>query len=180
MKLKQILLAGVAAGAANMAMATTGTITFNGEVVTDTCAITVDGASSTMVTLPTVQASSLNESAKTAGTTNFSLYIKNCGAAVDARGLTLTFTDPNGFDTTNTNLLKNTASTTPATNVGIELATGSDFTAPIAFAGAAYTTPTHLTATGAVTLPFSARYYATDVATAGAVTSTLGWTINYQ
>ena len=180
MKLKQILLAGIAAGAANMAMATTGTITFNGEIVTDTCAVSVDGASSTIVTLPTVQTSSLNASGLSTGTTNFSLYVKNCGDAVDARGITLTFTDPNGFDTTNNNLLKNFATATPATNVGIELATGSDFAAAIVFAGAPYTTPTHLTSSGAVTLPFSARYTATGVATAGAVSSTMDWTITYK
>ena len=180
MKLKHVLLAGIAAGAANMAMANTGTITFNGEIVNDTCTITVDNGSSTTVTLPTVQSANLVSSGDTTGTTDFNLYITNCGAAVDARGITLTLTDPNNFDAINNNLLKNIATGTAATNVGIQLATGTAFATPIDFAGTSHTTVTYATTDGAVTVPFSARYYATGTATAGAVSSTLGWTINYQ
>lgn len=184
MKLKHLLLAGVAAGAANMAMATTGTITFNGQVVADSCKVTVDGTTGTVVTLPTVKTSDLSSDGAVAGKTPFTLYIKECGDAVVARGITLSLTDPNNFDGTNNNLLKNKLTSSQATNVGIQLADESSSSTDINFNGNPNTrdiTGANIT-NGEATLPLSASYKSTSVAgaTPGAVTSELTWTITYK
>ncbi|WP_180176739.1 MULTISPECIES: fimbrial protein [unclassified Acinetobacter] len=179
MKLKHLLLAGVAAGAANMAMAaTSGTITFTGQVVADTCDIFVNGGPGTTVTLPTVQKNTLAVSGNRVGQTDFTLNIMGCGAAVDARGITLTLT-PNSYDTTNNDFLANTA-TGAAPNVAIELSTGEGVsTSAIAFGGAPYVTQPTISS-GAASLDFSASYVATGVADAGAVSHVLGWNIVYN
>ena len=180
MKLKHLLLAGVAAGAANMAMAaTSGTITFTGQVVADTCDIFVNGGPGTTVTLPTVQKNTLAVSGNREGQTDFTLNITGCGAAVDARGITLTLT-PNSYDTTNNNFLANTATGVAASNVAIELSTGAGAsTSAIAFGGAPYVTQPTISS-GAASLDFSASYVATGVADAGAVSHVLGWNIVYN
>lgn len=160
-------------------MAATGQITFAGQIVADSCTIALSAGGNNVV-LPTVQASTLATSGSTTGTTDFTMAVTGCGAAVDARGITLTLTANSSFNSSNNNLLNNTAAGTAATNVGVEIAQGSAFATPIAFANAPFITPVVNTTNGAVSIPLSARYHATGAATAGAVATALNWTVNYQ
>ena len=182
MKLKHLLVAGLALGATHMAMAATGAIEFTGQVVADTCMLNVAEAGST-VRLPTVQASTLAAANSKSGQIDFTLNIEGCGAAVDARGITLTLT-PSEYAGTGDNFLANTAATEiAATNVAIELSKIEDTViSPIAFSGAPYTaqiTGSNIN-NGEATLEFSASYVETGVATPGTVSHALGWSITYN
>ncbi len=187
MKLKHLLLAGVAAGAANMAMAaSTGTITFDGLIVAESCNVSVDG-SGTVVKLPTVKVADFADGVNTkpVGPYDFNLNFTDCGAALAERGFTLTLT-PVGYAGTGNNYLKNTdISSTGATNVGIQLGYGTIASSPINFNGTSDTpTTVHKTlSNGTLTIPFQAQYVPIDTSEAvgpGKVVSSLDWTINYQ
>lgn len=174
MNIKHLSLALIAAASATVAMADNGTITFNGLVIADTCATTLTGgASATAVTLPNVPTTALAATGNTAGQTPFSLSVAGCDAAAATSGIRYTLT-PSAYHTSNTSLLDNTGS---ATNVGVEILEGAT---PIAFVGAAHQTPNVTLTSGAGSVSLAARYKATGAATAGTVTSVLGWTLVYN
>ena len=175
MNIKHLSLALIAAASATVAMADTGTITFNGLVVADTCTTTLTGgATGTAVTLPTVQTTALAAANNTAGQTSFSLSVTGCDATAATRGIHYTLT-PSAYDATNDSLIVNTGS---ATNVGVEILEGAT---PIAFAGAPHQTANvTLNGAGAGSVSLAAQYKATGAATAGTVTSALNWTLVYN
>ena len=176
MNIKHLSLALIAAASATVAMADTGTITFNGLVVADTCTTTLTGgASATAVTLPTVPTTALAVAGNTAGQTPFSLSVTGCGAAAATSGIRYTLT-PSAYHTNNNSLLDNTGT---AANVGVEILEGAT---AIAFAGAPKQTSTVTLTSGAGSVSLAARYRATGPtpATAGTVTSALGWTLVYN
>ena len=174
MNIKHLSLALIAAASATVAMADSGTITFNGLVVADTCTTTLTGgASATAVTLPTVQTTALAAANNIAGYTPFSLSVTSCDATAATRGIHYTLT-PSAYDASNNSLLANTGT---ATNVGVEILEGAT---PIAFVGAAHQTPNVTLTSGAGSVSLAARYQATGAATAGTVTSALNWTLVYN
>ena len=174
MNIKHLSLALIAAASATVAMADTGTITFNGLVVANTCTTALTGgASATAVTLPTVLTSALATAGNTAGDTAFSLNVTGCDATAATRGIHYTLT-PSAYDATNNSLIANTGL---ATNVGVEILEGAT---PIAFAGAPHQTNNVVLTGGAGNVALAARYKATGVATAGTVTSVLNWTLVYN
>ena len=175
MNIKHLSLALIAAASATVAMADTGTITFNGLVVADTCTTTLTGgASTTAVTLPTVQTTALANAGDTAGQTSFSLDVTGCDATAATRGIHYTLT-PSAYHTNNNSLLDNTGT---ANNVGVEILEGAT---AIAFAGAPHQTANvTLDGAGAGSVSLAAQYKATGAATAGTVTSVLNWTLVYN
>lgn len=58
--------------------ASQNTLTFKGEVAAQTCEVSINGSSATVVLLPTVSQKSLNESGATAGDTTFTVMVSNC------------------------------------------------------------------------------------------------------
>ena len=189
MKLKQILLAGIAAGAANMAMANTGTITFSGQVVDSTCAVTVNNTNaSATVTLPTVKIQELANANETAGATPFTIDVTGCTAittplitSIKTRFLAQNVNGAN---------LANTAGTTPATKVAIQLLqdtgvigstddTALNFTTGYAESG---TQPlADAIGLGVVKFPFVARYIAVENGvTAGTVQAIVDYELVYE
>ncbi len=184
MKLKQILLAGVAAGAANMAMATEGTITFSGEIVASTCVAAVNGVGAdATVTLPTVSTTDLTDKDQTAGDTHFTINVTECEATfagLDTNQIKTRFLARNA----NGSYLANTAASTPAANVAIQLLEDTGVVGSVNVQGAdagstTKNTPLDFTTgyaesslqalkTAEIIFPFVARYVATDVSGAGA------------
>lgn len=186
MKLKHLLLAGIAAGAANMAMANTGTITFSGQVVDSTCAVTVNNTSaSATVTLPTVKIQELANANDTAGATPFTIDVTGC-TAITTPPITSIKTRFLAQDADGANLA-NTAGT--ATNVAIQLLedtgvigstgdTALNFTTGYAESGTQLLADA--TGSGVVQFPFVARYIATGGATAGTVQAIVDYELVYQ
>lgn len=180
MNIKHLSLALIAAASATVAMADTGTITFNGLVVADTCTTTLTGgASATAVTLPTVPTTALAAANNIAGYTPFSLSVTGCDATAATRGIRYTLT-PSAY-ASNNNLLANTSGAGFATNVGVEILEGTTPT-PIQFAGAAHQTNNVNLTSGVGSVSLAAQYKATGPtpATAGTVTSVLNWTLVYN
>ena len=184
MKLKHLLLAGVAAGAANMAMAAApDQITFSGEVVESTCAVTVVGAMAGEVKLPTVNTSKLAAANDTAGDTPFSLKV----AAYSVTDTLATKIKPSFFATeVDGTDLANTGGS--ATKVAIRLfedsveSRGYTGNTALNFSTGYATTSTFqdIPTAGDLEFPFVAKYVATGTATPGTVVAIVNYELIYD
>jgi major type 1 subunit fimbrin (pilin) len=169
-------------GMAGQASASDGTITFTGSVDASTCTINTTGtAGSFTVTLPKVSAKVLGAAAETAGDTAFSIQLTGCSDTVG--NISTNFEAGSAVDVA-TGRLNNTAITTPATSVQLQLlnANGSPIIvgAPVASQnslGVALASDGAPTPAGVGTLNYVARYYATGAATAGAVASQVTYSL---
>lgn len=181
MKNSRILLASifaVSAMASQLASAapTTGTITFNGALVADTCLINGGGTNDFTVTLPSVQTSALISSGQTAGDTPFAIALTGCSPSVPVRAF---FSSASSGIDGATGHLKNTGL---ATNVSVQLLNSAN--SPLALNGASAATqgdtlkPTD--ALGAATLNYTARYFASGATGAGSVNSAVMYEIVYN
>lgn len=159
-----------------------GTINFTGAVNNQTCNAAINGATGTTaaaVTLPTVQASVLAAAGNTAAHTGFKMDVTGCAATnPTGAGTVKAFFEKGPTVDTNGRLL-NTA-TGGAQNVALELVDGTGNT-PIKAGDLAQNTGNFVAISGGnATLPYGVRYYATGAATAGAVTSSVTYTLVYN
>lgn len=174
MKKVLIALAASAAVVSSLnASAADGTINFTGEISSQTCTIEGNTTGTTIktVTLPRVAASSLATVGKAAGRKDFSLALTGCtGSSALVR-----FEQGSTVDAATGNLINQTAD---GSNVQIQLL-NANF-APINLqtnAGSLSTAVTEETAT----LQFYAQYIAaTAAATAGQVTSSVQFSMDYN
>ncbi|EPA7420172.1 TPA: fimbrial protein [Escherichia coli] len=182
-----MFIKGMASAAAVMifaptvALAADGKVTFNGEIITNTCTV-ISGDKDKIVTLPTVQVSALSAANQTAGTTPFTIGLENCASGSDVS----VYFEPNAYVSTE-GRLKNTISAGGANNVDIELLNNNHGVIDLAnqtidpttgkVTGGKSTVVTPVN--GSATLPFYARYFATDAAEAGKVSSYVNFTIVY-
>jgi major type 1 subunit fimbrin (pilin) len=181
-------VSALAVGAALVAMAgqasaSDGTITFTGSVDASTCTITTSGtAGSFTVPLPKVSAAALDTVAETAGDTAFSIRLAGCS---DTAGNISTNFEAGAAVDSATGRLNNTATTSPALRVQLQLLNASNGSpivvgAPVASQnslGVALASDGAPTPAGVGTLNYIARYYATGVATAGAVASQVTYSL---
>lgn len=164
-----------------------GTITINGQIVTSTCQVSVNGSgASTTITLPTVDTGTLNAANSTAGWTALKIALTGCSAVT---GLTKNTVLPNfelGANTDATNgYLKNAASG-GATNVEIVLSNDQTLTNSVKLnqASGSQNAGTAAPLTGTGSNP-TYTYYAAYVspaggATAGAVSTSVQYDLVYQ
>ncbi|CAM3936546.1 fimbrial protein [Klebsiella sp. 10982] len=171
-----MMLSPVAAQAAD------GKVTFNGEVIDNTC--TVKNKDKT-VTLPTVQRSALSSSGETAGVVPFTIDLTSCTPGTD---VSVYFEKDQNVSTEGR--LKNTLTGNgSAKNVDVELL-NTQFTSinlaetPAIDANGIVARPDVIPVAvaekdGSASLPFYARYYATDAASAGKVAAYVNFTVVY-
>ncbi|WP_202740542.1 fimbrial protein [Acinetobacter sp. 'aerobic (ED)'] len=155
------------------------TITFQGEVATQTCQAQVNGQSDTVVLLPTVSQSSLAAAGATTGITPFSISVKDCATAGADTEIKTKFL---GRSVTAEGNLGNVATTNPATNVSIQLTSDAAGKTPVALNGVTLVDGLILKS-GATSADhqFGAQYIAEGgAATAGAVTGVVEYTLSYQ
>ncbi|ABF11116.1 fimbrial protein [Cupriavidus metallidurans] len=159
--------------ASQFAAAADGTITFNGQVTSNTCTIN-GGTPDFTVTLPTVAAGTLSASGNTAGRTSFNIALTSCtGSSAHTYFEAGPTTDSAG------RLMLTTGST--ASNVQIQLLNGSDQTLVKAgFADASQNSLSASISGGSATLTYYAEYYATGAAGAGSANSSVMYTIAYN
>lgn len=187
---KTILSAALAAVAAVVsipsAAAADGTITFTGNITADTC--TVKGgnpgsptAASFTVTLPNVDAPSLGAANQIAGTTPFQIVIGGPGQTGCTNGKTVRANWEAGptIDAV-TGALKNTAASSPASNVQIALFSQGGTIINLAGLYNDPSNPSAVIASNAATLNYQAAYKATGAATAGAVASQVNYSVTYN
>ena len=177
MKQKLSLLAAVAALAfGSSAMAADGTITITGTVTDTTCSIAVnDGTANATVTLPTVSTSSLAASGDTAGTTLYTISLTECSGT--SLGTAHAWYEAGANVDTDSGRLNNTSDGT-TTNVQVQL-----LNADLGVITAGVTDQNDVTVDisgGSGTLEYYAQYYATGVSTAGAVATSVDYTIEYE
>lgn len=163
----------LAAAQVNAAEASDGTISFNGQINSQTCTVSVNGGSSTgTVVLPTVSSSLLKTKGQTAGSTRFTIDLTECatktgnvyayfeqGANVNADGRLINIGTAANVDLQLLDKVNN------ALNAGSTEQTTSPTTAALD--------------QGAATLTYAAQYYATAAASSGTVASSVTYSINY-
>ncbi|CAI1996623.1 Major pilin [Serratia fonticola] len=181
MKKLAIVASLVAAfGSVGMAQAaSSGTITFNGELTANTCDVVVDGQTAdATVVLPTVGVNQLNSATKTAGDTGFVMALNNCSGTLQTASA---YFEAGASVDSLTGRLKNL--TGSATNVSLQLLDGSSASQAIIQAGNAnqvMNTTYKDVSGGSTTLPYTVRYYAEAPTTAGTVVSNVVYSIQYQ
>ena len=173
MKRTALLIAMTAFPAISFA-ASLNTITFKGEVSDQTCQVTVNGNSgSPIVVLPTVPASALTTAGETAGKTPFTIAVTGCTVPASDLNIKTTFLGAN------VNVGGNLGNTGTAQNVAIQLLDGTGGN-PITLSGMT-SVPGLVLSTGATSAShdFAAQYIATGAATAGTVSASAQYALDY-
>lgn len=178
--MKKAILSTVVALAlgSTSAMASNGTITINGKLTNATCTVKVDDSATgdAVVTLPTLPASMLAKDGDTAGATNFTMKLSNCSPTT---GKVRAFFESGADVDASTGRLKNALTTGKADFVQVQLRNEKDVVLQAGNTSQRANATTDLVA-GAAVLNYSARYFATGVATAGNLQSAVTYSIDYE
>ncbi|ABI39309.1 Fimbrial protein [Shewanella sp. MR-4] len=162
------------------AKASTGTITFNGEVTSSTCTVKVNGTSAdAVVTLPTVSTSDLAADTVVAGRTTFTINLSECTLDANQSQVVAFFESGTNVVAT-TGRLKNNGT---AGNVSLQLldAVNSSVIKAGDEGQKTSNTATTVAGDGTAILPYAVEYYAEGAAaTAGTVTSSVTYSIHYM
>ncbi|CAI8737193.1 fimbrial protein [Pseudomonas sp. IT-P176] len=182
MQRKSLALAAlVCATGAQFANASDGTINFNGELMNQSCTISVNGVVSptvATVTLPTISTSQLTVAGQTSYHTNFNIQLHKC-VSVSGR----TFTAAAFFEAGSTvdplsGNLKNVSGT--AGNVQLQLVDPVTGTPIKAGSTTQRAQTTRNTIVGdAADMAYAVRYYATGATTAGTVVGSVTFSVDY-
>jgi major type 1 subunit fimbrin (pilin) len=167
---------------AGIVQASTGTITFNGQLTDTTCIASVNvldgtgGAANGTVTLPTISVTDLDSAGKTAGMTRFKIMMSNCSGTLSSVS---TWFEGAGTDG-NGRLINNGT----AGNVVVELWDATANTRIQAGHESQYTSnywqPRPSGPLRMSTLFYAVRYYATDATTPGSVATRVNYTLMYK
>ncbi|WP_282318121.1 fimbrial protein [Pseudomonas sp. ITA] len=155
----------------------TGTITINGALKSPTCDAGINsGAADSTITLPSVPTSSLSTTAQVAGKTPFTINLMGC----DPAGSVYAYFQNNQATINAAGRLSNMAAAAPAQFVELQLLNATNTAVNLSGAALSQNTGSaKVDTTGSAILNFSIQYYATQQATAGSVSSTLTYVINY-
>lgn len=163
----------LAASQVNAAAASDGTITFTGQINSQTCTVSVNGGgSSASVTLPAVASSLLQTSGNTAGATRFNMDLTNCATQT---GDVFAYFEQGA----NVNADGRLINTGTATNVDLQLVDDESNPLNVGSTDQLDSPKTGTLTAGAATLSYAARYYSTGATTGGTVASTVTYSINY-
>lgn len=175
MKLNLLSLAAAATLMSAGAFAADGTISFKGNVTSQTCTLAPNGGSAKdfTVTLDPVLASGLDAAGKTAGGKKFSLALSACTTTT---GNVRTSFEPGPSVDLATGRL-NIDSGSTAKNVQIGLKNNDNTAIKVGADGAAQNSTLYALSNGAVTMNYIAEYVATGKATAGTANSSVMYTI---
>lgn len=157
------------------AHASDGTISFTGQLTSQTCTIKVNNLSNVgTVTLPTFSIASLATPGATVGATNFTINLSACtGTMATAAAI---FEAGSGVDPITHNIINT------GTSPGVQLQLLDSNGAVIKAGDTSQTTTTaRTTATGtSAVLPYAVQYYANGTVGAGPVAGSVTYSINYQ
>ena len=179
--LSLVTILGLAAVSAQAA--STGTITFNGELTDTTCEVDINGqGSDATIVLPTVGVNQLTASGDTTGRTSFNMNVSDCviGTEGGHSKVSAFFQSGNTVDLS-TGRLKNVGGS--ATNVDLRLLDASNSFAPINVGNTDQVSGTSyvdIQADGTAFLPYAVEYYANAQTTPGTVTSSVVYNLQYK
>lgn len=177
------VVAILAAASLSAQAASTGTITFNGELTDTTCEVDINGqGSDATVILPTVGVNQLTASGETTGRTSFNMNISDCVIGTEGGHAKVSsfFQAGNTVDLS-TGRLKNVGGT--ATNVDLQLLDASNSFNPINVGNTDQVNNTayvDIQADGTAYLPYAVEYYANAQTTPGTVTSSVVYNLQYK
>ncbi|EPY7113979.1 fimbrial protein [Klebsiella variicola] len=167
------------------AVLATPTVTFQGEVTSQTCSVEINGQTNSVVLLPTVTLADFGTTlaaGQTAGLTPFTVSVTGCTAPTANQNITTQFL---GYDVdSTTGVLGNTnTSTDAASGFGIQLLSDStgDSGTEVTLSGVTDVAGLIL-ATGETSASheFGARYYSLGTSgTAGKITAVAEYTVSY-
>jgi len=172
-----VVLAGVLAAPLAFAQSApgTGTITFNGMLLAETCQISASDVDKT-VTLPTLSTQSLSTAGQTAGATMFTISVSDCPASVNSVAA--------HFETTNmdsaTRNAANLATTNKAANVLVQLLDTDGATPILLGSTGAYKELEGSGGARGAELSYGAQYYATGQTEPGSVVAMVRYTLAYN
>lgn len=177
---KIFALALMSVAAVQNAQASDGVINFAGELVDQTCTVTIDGGPSPQTkNLPKVSINQLTAAGQVAGATSFLIGLTGCAATPSS---VTAFFEAGGTIDALTGRMRNTA-VGGATNVELQLLDGGPGASPILIGSDTQTTSNTrytIDAGGGVTMPYAVEYYATGITTPGIVESQVTFSIDYQ
>ena len=167
-------LLAVAALVPAACFAADGTITFNGSITAQTCTIN-GGTSNFTVNLPKVSTTAFAATGAKAGATRFTIALTNC---TPASGNARAFFEAGPNVDTTTGRLKIAAGGAANVQVGLATTAGADIVIGAA-SGSQNTTYVPI-ASGSANLDYLAQYVSTGAVAAGAVTTSVTYTIEFQ
>ena len=175
--LSACVLAGVAM-ASQQAFAADGTINFTGQIQATTCAINggTSGANNFTIALPSALSTQLDAAGKVAGRTSFQIALTGCPSTATS---VHTFYEAGATTDASTGRLNNMTSG-GAANVQIQLLNSDASVIKAGFSDSLQNSKSVALSSNAATLTYYAEYYATGATTAGAVTSSVAYTIVYN
>lgn len=151
------------------ALASDGTITINGNLTANTCTINA-GYGNITVNLPTISTATLNTAGKTAGNTKFTIALSNCtGSSAQTY-----FEAGATINTANGHLINASGS---AGNVEVQIL--NDQNQAINLSTQTNSQQVSIVSQAA-TMNYYAQYYATGVATAGTVITSVKYSMIYN
>lgn len=152
------------------------TIKFQGEVADQTCDININGNASTpLILLPTVAATSLATSGTTAGRTPFTISLTGCTASASATAIKTVFV---GNNLTANGRMGNTGT---AGGVSLRLVDPAAPTTPLDLTGQNGAAGLSLAANATTAShDFAVEYYSEGGATAGSVLGSVQYSISYR
>lgn len=173
------LMAAVMGLSAGGAFASDGTINFNGALTATTCTINGNGTSSKnfTVTLPTVSTSTLKALGDTAGSTSYNIALTNCAPVTSTSKAAVFYEAGTTVDPADGRL---TVATGGAANVKLELLNQDASTIKAGYSRDLQNSKPADISSGAATLNYMVRYYATGATSAGAANSSVVYSIDYQ
>lgn len=180
MKTNALFLFGLTLGGLMSApvAAFNGTITINGEVTAGTCAIAVNGGTtSATVTLPTVSTNALTSIGQTAGATGFNLALTGCPVTGSVRA----YFENVGVAQATGNLTNKAVAAggkNPAQNVEVQILSANS--TAIDLRTNTNNSLVSFSGTGTATLYYSAQYIATGAVGAGLVSADLIYSLDYH
>lgn len=173
---KKVLFGLCVSAASIAAYADTPTVTFVGEVTDQTCSAVINGATSSIVMLPTVPSTALANPGDVTGATPFTIQLEGCAQApVGGTNVKTVFL---GHDVT---AGKNLGNAGTATNVAIQLLDAASSGSPILLNGPT-AVPGLVIAAGQTeaSYQFAAQYISeAGGATAGSVQAVAEYTVSY-
>ena len=177
------LIAALAISAFSVNAASTGTITFNGELTDSTCDVDINGqGADATVVLPTVSVNQLTASGDTTGRTSFNMNLSNCVVGTQGgHSKVASFFQPGTTVDLSTGRLRNVSGT--ATNVDLELLDATGNYAAINVGNTDQVSNTayvDIQADGSALLPYAVQYYANAQTTPGTVVSSVVYNLQYK
>ncbi|MGQ8776519.1 fimbrial protein [Serratia sp. NA_112.1] len=154
---------------------TDGKVTFNGELVAETCSIKA-GSEDITVTLPKVAIQRLAAGGQEAGSKTFNIEVEKCPTGVTKVAAHFEAISNTGFDPATGNLTNTVrASESPATNVQVRLYNSDDNSQiPVGSTGHPFDIVNNT-----AKMVYSGGYYSTAATTAGKVTAQVQYVLAY-